>query len=153
MWSLWKITSYDFDHLLVTGSTGHSSIWSPLNLSQSFSWCRLHTGTQYSGGSRILKRGIPVCNKARIARLPRGSGGMPPKENVGFLTFWDRFWCILGVKFQKQELNLVAVVGGRRIEGRRGCKAAGYPRKARENKRSHTDSISPSLAAEGAMHK
>ena len=35
--------------------------------------------------------------------------------------------------------------------GRRGCIAAGYPRKARENKRSHTDSISPSLAAEGAL--
>ena len=32
--------------------------------------------------------------------------------------------------------------------GRRGCIAAGYPRKARENKRS----ISPSLAAEGALH-
>ena len=78
---------------------------------------------------------------------------MPPKENVGFLTFQNRFWCILGVKFQKLELNLVAMVGGRRIKGRRGCKAAGYPRKARENKRSHTDSISPSLAAEGAMHK
>ena len=50
------------------------------------------------------------------------------------------------MKFRKQELNLVGVVGGRR-----GCKAAGYPGKARENKRSHTDSISPSLAAEGAM--
>ena len=37
--------------------------------------------------------------------------------------------------------------------GRRGCIAAGYPRKARENKRSHTDSISPSLAAEGALHE
>ena len=36
--------------------------------------------------------------------------------------------------------------------GRRGCIAAGYPRKARENKRSHTDSISSSLAAEGALH-
>ena len=30
---------------------------------------------------------------------------------------------------------------------------AGYPHKAWENKRSHTDSISPSLAAEGAMHE
>ena len=37
--------------------------------------------------------------------------------------------------------------------GRRGCIAGGYPRKARENKRSHTDSISPSLAPEGALHK
>ena len=37
--------------------------------------------------------------------------------------------------------------------GRRGCIVAGYPRKARENKRSHTDSISPSLAAEGALHE
>ena len=34
-----------------------------------------------------------------------------------------------------------------------GCIAAGYPRKARENKRSHTDSISPSLAAEGPLHE
>ena len=32
-------------------------------------------------------------------------------------------------------------------------KAVGYPRKAQENKRSHTDSISPSLSAEGAMHE
>ena len=53
-------------------------------------------------------------------------------------------------------LNLVVVFEARRIKGmtplpgRRGCKAAGYPRKERENKRSHTDSISPpSLAAEG----
>ena len=37
--------------------------------------------------------------------------------------------------------------------GLRGCIAAGYPRKAWENKRSHTDSISPSLAAEGALHE
>ena len=37
--------------------------------------------------------------------------------------------------------------------GLRGCIAAGYPRKARENKRSHTDSISPSLATEGALHE
>ena len=35
--------------------------------------------------------------------------------------------------------------------GRRGC--IGYSCKVRENKRSHTDSISPSLAAEGAMHE
>ena len=35
--------------------------------------------------------------------------------------------------------------------GRRGCIAAGFPCKARENKRSHTDSIS--LAAEGALHE
>ena len=32
-------------------------------------------------------------------------------------------------------------------------KAAGYPHKAQENKRSHTDSISPSLAAEGVLHE
>ena len=37
--------------------------------------------------------------------------------------------------------------------GRRGCIAAGYPRKAQENKRSHTDNISPFLAAEGALHE
>ena len=68
---------------------------------------------------------------------------------------------ILVVKLQKLDdlmLNLVVVFEARRIRrksasGRRGCKAAGYPRKARENKRSHTDSILPSLAAEGAMHE
>ena len=53
-------------------------------------------------------------------------------------------------------LNLV-VFGGRRIKGvpplRAVKHATGYPRKARENKRSHTDSISPSLAADGAMHE
>ena len=37
--------------------------------------------------------------------------------------------------------------------GHGSCIAAGYPRKARENKRSHSDSISPSLAAEGALHE
>ena len=56
-------------------------------------------------------------------------------------------------------LNLVVAFGARKNQrrdsasGRRGCIAAGYPRKARENKRSHTDSISPSLAAEGALHE
>ena len=39
------------------------------------------------------------------------------------------------------------------VSSRRGCIAAGNPRKARENKCSLTDSISPSLAAEGAMHE
>ena len=54
------------------------------------------------------------------------------------------------VKLQKLDdllLNVVVVFEARRIKvsvsGRRGCKAAGYPRKAHENKRSHTDSISP----------
>ena len=37
--------------------------------------------------------------------------------------------------------------------GRRGCIAAGYLRKAWESKRSHTDSISPSPAAEGTLHE
>ena len=36
---------------------------------------------------------------------------------------------------------------------RRGCIAAGYLCKAWENKHSYTDSILPSLAAEGAMHE
>ena len=49
----------------------------------------------------------------------------------------------------------VVVFDARRIKGviplqagHRGHKAAGYPRKARENKCSHTNYISPSLAAE-----
>ena len=51
-------------------------------------------------------------------------------------------------------VNVVVVLEARRIKGfgPLGCKAAGYPRKpAWGNKRSHTDSISPSLAADGAM--
>ena len=66
-----------------------------------------------------------------------------------------------GVLTQKSEeapassASLLATPMQRResASGRRGCIAAGYPRKARENKRSHTDSISPSLAAEGALHE
>ena len=52
-------------------------------------------------------------------------------------------------------LNLVVVFEARRIKGMTPLRTteAGYPRKARENKRSHTDSISPYLAAEGAMHE
>ena len=38
--------------------------------------------------------------------------------------------------------------GPQRLQSSRG-----YSRKARENKRSHTDSISPSLAAEVTMHE
>ena len=67
---------------------------------------------------------------------------------------------ILGVKLLKLDnllLNVVVVFEtSRRCDsalGRRGCKAADYPRKTWENKRSHTDSISPSLAVEGAMHE
>ena len=50
------------------------------------------------------------------------------------------------------------VFEGRRIKGvhdsasgRRGCKAAGYPCKVRENKLFHTDRILPFLAAERPM--
>ena len=60
------------------------------------------------------------------------------------------------MKLQKLDdllLNLVVALRRDSASGRKGCKAAGYPRKARENKRSHTDSISPSLAAEEAMHE
>ena len=69
---------------------------------------------------------------------------------------------MLGVKLQKLDdlpLNLVVVFEAHRIKGRdsasghRGCKAAGYPRKAQENKRSHTDCISLSLAAEEGLHE
>ena len=62
------------------------------------------------------------------------------------------------MKLQKLDdslLNLVVVFQARRIEGVTllwaVAKQLVIPRKARENKRSHTDCISPSLAAEGAM--
>ena len=45
------------------------------------------------------KGGFQYAIKGHVACLLGGSGGMPPpKENFGFLTFWDHFWCILGVK-------------------------------------------------------
>ena len=112
-----------------------------------------------SGGSRILKEGVLVCD-LRVGRVLGGSGGMPPQENFEFLTFWDCFWCILEVKLQKvgrptAKLGCCVSSPQRRdsASGRRDCKAASYPCKGWENKRSHTDSISPSLAAEGAMRK
>ena len=68
------------------------------------------------------------------------------------------------MKLQKLDdllLNLVVVFETRRIKGGTPLRAAEaamqssicYPRKARENKGSRTDCISPSLAAEGAMHE
>ena len=89
----------------------------------------------------------------------------PPifEERAWRRGYWDGFWCILGVKLQNLDnllLNMVVVfevcgIKGMTPSGHRGCKAAGHPRKARENKCSHnhTDSISPSLAAEEAMHE
>ena len=73
-----------------------------------------------SGGSRILERGSQYTIKARVARVLGGPEGTPPTPQN-----------------QRRES----------ASGRRGCIAAGYPRKAQENKRSRTDSISPSLAA------
>ena len=50
-------------------------------------------GTPFSGGSRILKRGFRY-----VIKVPaRGVWGHAPQKNVGFLTFWDCFWCIVGV--------------------------------------------------------
>ena len=86
-----------------------------------------------------------------------GSGGMLPQENFGFLTFWDRFWCIPGVKLQKLDdlpLNLVVVFEARGIKGvapLRAAEAAKQP--VIRVRRGNTDSISPSIAAEGAMHE
>ena len=59
-------------------------------------------------------------------------------------------------KFDDPLLNLVVVFEAHRIKGvtplqARGCKTADYLRKVPGNKRSHTDSISPSLAVEGAV--
>ena len=68
--------------------------------------------------------------------------------------------CNLGVKLQKfdePQLNLVVVFEARRIKGvtllqpAEDCKTAVYLRKVWGNKCFHTDSISPSLAAEGAV--
>ena len=52
-------------------------------------------------------------------------------------------------------LSLVVVFEAHKIKGVTLLWAteAGYSCKARENKRSHTDSILPTLAAEGAMHE
>ena len=68
---------------------------------------------------------------------------------------WDEI-----AKVGRLTANLVVVFEARRMKGitplqsdHRGCKAAGYLSKARKNKHSHTDSILPSLAAEGAMHE
>ena len=60
------------------------------------------------------------------------------------------------MKLQKLDdllLNLVVVFEARRIKGMNPLRTAEavYPRKVRENTRSHTDSISPSLATERAM--
>ena len=95
-------------------------------------------------------------------RLLVGSGGMCPLENVGFLTFRDCFWCILGVKLQKLDdllLNLV-VFEARRIKGVTPLRAAEAAKqlviRVRRRKISTltmTDSISLSLAAEGTMHE
>ena len=51
--------------------------------------------------------------------------------------------------------NLVVVFEARRIKGVTPLRfAGGYPRKARKiSPNSHTDRISPSLAAEGAVHE
>ena len=62
------------------------------------------------------------------------------------------------MKLQKLD-NLVVVFEPRIIKGvtplwaAEAAKAVGYSCKARENNRSHTDSISPSLAAEGELHE
>ena len=62
------------------------------------------------------------------------------------------------MKLQKLDdllLNLVVMFEAHRIKGVTPLQVteAGYPRKVWENMHSHTDSISPSLAAEGARHE
>ena len=62
------------------------------------------------------------------------------------------------MKLQKLDdllLNLVVMFEARRIKGVTPLRAAeaGYLHKVREITRSHTDSISPSLAAERAVHE
>ena len=57
-------------------------------------------------------------------------------------------------KFDDLLLKLIFVFEARdTVSAGKGCKAAGYPRKAQENKRSHTDNILPSPSAERAMHE
>ena len=143
--------------------------------STSWQWIIHFTGSINSGGSRILKRGVTVCDlNARRA----------PARAWKIWNFWPSeivFGVLFGWKLDNLLLNLAAVLkptklkawlrfgplvsrsqtltqkagesGSARLWGRRGCKSAGYPCKSQENKRSHTDSISPFLAAEGEMHE
>ena len=70
--------------------------------------------------SRISKRGFQYAIKVHVGQLLGGSRGMLPQEKFGVLTFWDHFWCILGMKLQKLDdllLNLVVVFEACRIKG------------------------------------
>ena len=66
-------------------------------------WYHVDVG-EIRGRSRILKRGVPVCtwllylakcNKTHKLCLLGGSGGLSSRW---FQTFWDCFWCRLGMK-------------------------------------------------------
>ena len=73
------------------------------------------------------KGGFQYAITARVGRLLGGVGACPPRKIFGFLTFWDRFWCILGVKLQKLDdllLNLIVVFEVRRIKGVTPLRAA-----------------------------
>ena len=110
----------------------------------------------FSGGSRILKRGVPVCDLS-VCRVAASEVW----EHAG--KFWTsgllRSFLVYSwgeiSKAGRPTAKPVVVFEARTIKtvtplqvGHRGRKAAGYPRKAQENKRSHTDYISLSLAAE-----
>ena len=98
--------------------------------------------------------------KACVPRLLWEPGGIFPGKFYDFLIFLVCFWCTLGVKLQKvgrpttkPGCYIWSPQNQRRdsTSGRRGCIVVGYSRKAQENKSSHTDSITPSLSAEGAL--
>ena len=66
------------------------------------------------------KEGFQYVINECVWHLLGGSGGMLPQENYGFLTWWDRFWCLLVVKLQKLDnllLNLFGVFEARRFKG------------------------------------
>ena len=91
--------------------------------------------------------GFQYVIKARVAHLFGGLGACPQQGK-----FWISDLLRLYSWGKIQLLNLVVVLkpaalkpAWLRFEPQSGCKAAGYPRKAQENKHSHTDSILASL--------
>ena len=97
------------DYIKMDSRFHHHQVWST-ELPSPCKWKIPH-----SGGSRIFKGGSSVHVTDRISgrsARARGCGTWGDMENVGFQTFWDRFWCRFGVKQQElddQLPNLVIV--------------------------------------------
>ena len=78
----------------------------------------------HSGGSRILKRGVPVCDLSAPRALAREVWGHASPRKI--LDFWPSE-TVSGVKLQKLDdllLNLVVVFDVRRIKGVTPLRAA-----------------------------